>query len=670
MNNLKLAAKLGLGFAFVLLMTIFVALIGTNGFSSVIKRVANSTTIGEIENGSILILRAERNFIGERDAKHVESATKAVETIRKEAIEAKERQFKDPTDQESLTKIAELAERFGKSFTNLFKEDKDLEQILTQVRDVSRNLITAIDKLEESQFEKLREMSRASGQSEEQQKQLDARLKKIAHATDINKLFLDARLGEKELIITNGNDTKSVKRVEDGLAKSQALAEEMTASFRDAKDIEIGKGVLQALADYRNAFKGMLTQLEDQSKAEKEMISARRALNETVDQISEGQKKKLQTEISSSETLILVGSLLAVLLGAVLAFTLSKSLVASITGCIGNMVRMSEGDLAIRCVTNRKDELGDMSRAIDTMAVKLREVVEKISAASISVTTGASQLASSAQTLSQGATEQAASIEETSSAMEQMSSNIAQNTDNAQTTEGISRIASRDAEEGGKAVSQAVGAMKEIASKISIIEEIARQTNLLALNAAIEAARAGEHGKGFAVVAAEVRKLAERSQTAAGEIGHLSSTSVQVAERAGSIIGKLVPDIQKTAQLVQEIASSSREQSQGASQINAAIGQLDQVIQQNAGASEEMAATAEEMNNQAQHLSETISFFRTGQQQSAPAPRVQKKATHKPQAPATHAPRLGKQTHKALPAPTSKGGVALHMASDDEFETF
>ena len=188
--------------------------------------------------------------------------------------------------------------------------------------------------------------------------------------------------------------------------------------------------------------------------------------------------------------------------------------------------------------------------------------------------------------------------------------------DNAELTEKIALKSAADATESGKAVTETVGAMKEIAGKISIIEEIARQTNLLALNAAIEAARAGEHGKGFAVVASEVRKLAERSQTAAGEISQLSASSVEVAEKAGAMLAKLVPDIQKTAELVQEISAASKEQTSGADQINAAIQQLNQVIQQNAGAAEEMSSTAEELSSQAQQLQGTIAFFKVDEREA------------------------------------------------------
>ncbi|MBF0125789.1 MAG: hypothetical protein HQM02_01115 [Magnetococcales bacterium] len=248
--------------------------------------------------------------------------------------------------------------------------------------------------------------------------------------------------------------------------------------------------------------------------------------------------------------------------------------------------------------------------AMEIMVDNLRNTAGTLMEVGVNLVNQSANTSANAQTVSQGATEQAAAIEETSAAMEQMAANIQQNTDNAQMTEKMARKASVDAQESGEAVRQAVEAMQQIASKISIIEEIARQTNLLALNAAIEAARAGEHGKGFAVVAAEVRKLAERSQIAAGEITRLSTTSVHVAEKAGILLATLVPDIQKTAQLVGEITTGSVEQAQGASQVNEAIQQLDQVLQQNAASSEEMSASADDLASQATTLQEALEFFK------------------------------------------------------------
>jgi methyl-accepting chemotaxis protein len=254
--------------------------------------------------------------------------------------------------------------------------------------------------------------------------------------------------------------------------------------------------------------------------------------------------------------------------------------------------------------------------------------VADLSAAGGNVAAGSQQLSASSEEMSQGATEQAAAAEEASSAMEEMSANIRQNADNATQTERLALQSATDAKEGGKAVQDTVAAMKEISGKISIIEEIARQTNLLALNAAIEAARAGEHGKGFAVVASEVRKLAERSQFAAADIGKLSASSVQVAERAGDMLSRMVPDIQKTAELVQEISAACREQDQGAEQINKAIQQLDQVIQQNAMASEEMASTSEELSAQAEQLQGIVTFFSIGARDASQPAKQQPERKH------------------------------------------
>ena len=271
---------------------------------------------------------------------------------------------------------------------------------------------------------------------------------------------------------------------------------------------------------------------------------------------------------------------------------------------------VATGDLTQKIEINQKDEIGQLALALNDMVEHIKEVVENVKTAGNNVTAGSQELSSNSEQMSQGATEQAAAAEEASSSMEQMTANIKQNADNSQQTEKIALKSAEDAREGGKAVAETVEAMKAIAGKISIIEEIARQTNLLALNAAIEAARAGEHGKGFAVVASEVRKLAERSQTAAAEISKLSSSSVQVAEKAGEMLSMIVPDIQKTAELVQEITAASNEQNSGAEQINGAIQQLNQVIQQNASASEEMSSTAEELASQAEQLQSSIDFFK------------------------------------------------------------
>ncbi|MDR3750025.1 MAG: methyl-accepting chemotaxis protein [Terracidiphilus sp.] len=313
--------------------------------------------------------------------------------------------------------------------------------------------------------------------------------------------------------------------------------------------------------------------------------------------------------------------------------------------------------------------LGSMVNGLTRTVSDIRSIAGEVSAASQSISTASIQV-------SKGASNQAAAAEEASSSMEEMVSNIKQNADNAQQTDKIANKSAKDALESGKSVLEAVAAMKEIASKISIIEEIARQTNLLALNAAIEAARAGEHGKGFAVVAAEVRRLAERSQKAAGEINQLSGTTLKVSEKSGEMLDKLVPNIQRTAELVQEITAASKEQDTGAEQINKALQQLEQVIQQNASAAEEMASTTEELTGQSDQLVSALSFFHTGDEDGAPGRRgADSKAARPAQAtqartvkPNSHAPAAGAKT-------VSKAGVSLrlndkHDNLDREFERY
>ena len=310
----------------------------------------------------------------------------------------------------------------------------------------------------------------------------------------------------------------------------------------------------------------------------------------------------------------------------------------------------------------------------------IMKVVTGIDSASDQVSSGTTQISASSEQLSQGASEQAASVEEVSSSLEEMTATIRQNADNASQTEKIAAKSANDAKEGGEAVGLTVTAMKQIAEKVSIIQEIARQTNMLSLNASIEAARAGDHGKGFAVVASEVQKLAERSQNAAIEISDLSTTSVGIAEKAGEMLTRLVPDIQKTAELVAEINAASGEQANGIQQINSAIQQLNTVVQQNASAAEELTATAEELASQTVQMKGSISFLKTGEKTEDVHPAPVKHI-------AEHRVSVGHiDLHKHQASPASKGisqsaapagvkkGVHIEMgkadSEDGDFERF
>jgi len=388
------------------------------------------------------------------------------------------------------------------------------------------------------------------------------------------------------------------------------------ANFRTAVDVVLGFAKEQKDAEAKAANKAGAPAVAAYDKAVDDIVEQCSRQAETV---ANETHSAAETAVRSLLLIIAVGFFLAIALGIFLTRIITKQLGGEPDYAASVVRKVAEGDLTVD-VQVKSGDSSSLLAAMKQMTEKLLGVVQEIHTSADSLASASEEISASAQSLSQSATEQAASVEETSASVEEISATVAQNAENAKVTDGIATKSSKEAEEGGNAVGQTVLAMRQIAQKIGIIDDIAYQTNLLALNAAIEAARAGEHGKGFAVVAAEVRKLAERSQVAAQEIGSVAGSSVTLAERAGKLLDELVPSIKKTADLVQEISSASKEQTTGLNQINTSVSQLSQTTQSTASASEELSSTSEEMSAQALKLQETIRYFNTGVESSSARP--------------------------------------------------
>ena len=397
-----------------------------------------------------------------------------------------------------------------------------------------------------------------------------------------------------------------VKMIDD--PAEQKLADKfVTARKRyEADGLAIALGQLQA----GQFLEGQVTLLKQVNPRYAEASEAATALEEFLDKEVARRLKDNDERFTRTRNLVTTGIALGVLITLGLSWWIVRSITRPLQQAVDVAHRLASGDLRVDIRSDSRDETGQLKQAMREMVDKLSVTISEVKEKAFSLSNAAGQVSATAQSLSQSSSEPAASVEETTASIEQMTASITQNTENAKVTDNMATKSSSEAEQGGKAVKDTVEAMKSIAGKIGIIDDIAYQTNLLALNAAIEAARAGEHGKGFAVVAAEVRKLAERSQVAAQEIGELAGSSVKLAEQAGKLLDEMVPSIRKTSDLVQEIAAASQEQSAGVGQINGAMGQLNKATQQNASASEELAATAEEMGGQAAQLQDLMEFFK------------------------------------------------------------
>lgn len=451
---------------------------------------------------------------------------------------------------------------------------------------------------------------------------------RLADDADLARIYtLELRRYEKDFFLNIGSADKESDYLAKWNEQHSALIEklaEMDRYISSAEDKAVITSMRKQLSDYDTGFNkviglirsGTIKTPAEANQAITEVKNEIRALEDQAKNFALKQNKErdltnvtLTGEIHQVENVNLLITIIAFIFTIFISVILTRSINEPITKIVETLKRIAKGDLRETLDITHQDEVGQIQISLKEMSEILSQVISDIRVQTENLSTISSQINVSSQNLSQGTSEQAAAVEETSSSLEQMGASVSQNADSSRQMEQMAVKGAKEAEESGKAVKETVIAMKAIAEKISIIEEIAYQTNLLALNAAIEAARAGEHGRGFAVVATEVRKLAERSQTAAKEISNLATQSVTTAEVSGQLLVGLVPAITKTADLVQEVAAASREQSSGINQINKAMAQVDQVTQRNAAASEELSSTSEEMASQAEALEALVSFF-------------------------------------------------------------
>lgn len=627
LSNLKLGVKIGAGFAVIAAILIAVVLLALQEIKAtsavtdriVDRRVPTSQASLQMLNGINHSLAALRGWIILGADKFKTERGIAWEKEIDASYASMERFSKDWTNLENVKRLERIASELEK-FRQFQQEIEDIahsvdNQIAQKIliEEAAPKASVLVSNITEMIDIELNQPSTA------QRKQLLGIMADVRGTTGLSLANIRAYLltgDEKFVELFNTLWKKNSRRYNDLLKNQSLLTNKQKQSFAKFKTARDSFKTLPPLMfEHRGAKDWNKANFWLGSKAAPVAFK----IKEDLDAMVANQQELMDADMGTAKQLIDdLNQFLWVLLGlglgmsVIISVIIVRMITKPLSVAVNVMEGIASGDLSAKIQITSEDEIGALLSGMRSMQDKLTSVVEEIQSNSGQISAAAAQVSETANSLSGAASEQAASVEQTSASIEEMGASINQNSENASTTNDIASNSSNAALEGGKAVSQTATAMSQIAEKITIIEDIAYQTNMLALNAAIEAARAGEHGKGFAVVAAEVRKLAERSQISAAEISELTSSSVLVAGQAASLLEKMIPDIERTADLVQEISAASEEQSTGADQINTAMQQLDKVTQQNAAGSEQLAATAEEMQAQSENLQRIVGFFRVG----------------------------------------------------------
>jgi len=671
-KDLKIGQKLAVGFGLLIAIAVTLGMLAVINMTTIKSKthaleseyLPEVKIANELRGAANRVMYAMRGYgLTEEDA-YLQDAKKEMQAV-KSAIGDGEELARKAIYLEKLQGYLDQAKDGLSNYNALLEETIEINKALEKERELmdksAADYMTNCKAFLKGQTQRMNQEIRTKNVNQE-------RMKKISLINEIIDLGNSVRIKNFKSQATRDPDL-----FEKGLATFPIIDEKFDEIMVYTKlevDIKELQEVQKAGNEYKEAMKTFLADwFKREEIAKRRDHSGKNFIEITKNTAEAGMDgtdkiaKEAESTLTTSSTVMITGLIFAVLLGVIFAYFITRTITDPIKTGVNFARKIASGDLTAKIAIKQKDEVGELARALQQMVTKLKEIVSGIMLGADNIATASQQMSSTSQQMSQGATEQASSAEEVSSSMEEMAANIQQNTENAQQTEKISVNTASSVDKVNEASQQSLTSIKEIAEKISIINDIAFQTNILALNAAVEAARAGEHGKGFAVVAAEVRKLAERSKIAADEIGILSQTSVKVTEESEQLLTELIPEIQKTSKLVQEIAAASIEQNSGADQVNNAIQQLNQVTQQNAAASEEMATGSEELSSQADELKQTVSFFNIGNISGMfKKKNIQKKVVKQT------APQISQKNTE------ESEGVEIDMMSsnntDDEFEKF